>query len=267
MRYSRAVNSRCRCVIFLLATNFLWAQKPSPPTAEELGAITARGKRLTEYDRAAHKAIAAVKAIHPLPGKGSLYLGEEAPSGWVFWFGNWDGPGKNFLTAYEARQEGSSLQFIVKEVPPEDKPPANLSAGARAMQAAMHQFKPTQTRPYSIAVIPIEAGGFYVYIYPSQINLRVYPLGGDSRFKINKDGAVVEDRQMHRGIIEIDPERSIPPGSKLVGGNHSHILSDLPEDTDVFHVLRQDPPLPEYIATKNFIYDVEPNGSIKIVKK
>ena len=244
-----------------------WAQKPVPPTGEELAAITARGKRLTEYDRAAHQAIAAVKAIHPVPGKGPLYLGQQVPSGWVFWFGHWDDAGRNFVTAYEARQEGSSLQFIVKEVPPGDKQPANLTAAAGAMQAAMREFKPTQKRPYSIAVIPVEEDGFYVYIYPSQINPRVYPLGGDSRFKINKGGTVLEDRQMHRVITEIDPERSIPPGSKLAGGNHSHILSDVPEDTDVFHVLRQDPPLPEYIATKNFIYDVEPDGSIKIVKK
>jgi hypothetical protein len=40
------------------------------------------------------------------------------------------------------------------------------------------------------------------------------------------------------------------------------VLSDEPEDTDVLHVLQQDPPLPEMIGTPHFLYQVAADGSI-----
>ncbi len=43
-------------------------------------------------------------------------------------------------------------------------------------------------------------------------------------------------------------------------------MTDTPEDTDVFHVLRQKQPLPEAVGTKNGIYMVEIDGTIKRVK-
>jgi hypothetical protein len=39
----------------------------------------------------------------------------------------------------------------------------------------------------------------------------------------------------------------------------------VPEDTDVFHVLARKPSLPEWIATKSFVYQIQPDGSIKYV--
>ena len=44
---------------------------------------------------------------------------------------------------------------------------------------------------------------------------------------------------------------------------HTTVLDDIPEDTDVFHVLARQPAIPEYIVTESFIYKVESNGQIR----
>jgi len=45
---------------------------------------------------------------------------------------------------------------------------------------------------------------------------------------------MIETRQLHKTILEI---KNAPSDTKKVVGYHTHILTDIPEDTDVFHVL------------------------------
>ena len=84
------------------------------------------------------------------------------------------------------------------------------------------------------------------------------------RYLVSPDGTrVLEKRQMHKSILETTPQS----GKKTVAGFHTHVLSDLPEDTDVFHVLSQDPPLPEFLGTPHFTYQVKTDGTIQIEEK
>ena len=48
---------------------------------------------------------------------------------------------------------------------------------------------------------------------------------------------------------------------------HTYVLDDVPEDTDVFHVLTGSPPSPELVITKQFVFQVDPDGSIKYLGK
>jgi hypothetical protein len=59
----------------------------------------------------------------------------------------------------------------------------------------------------------------------------------------------------------------MPRGATLSGSYHTQILSDVPEDSDVFHVLTRKPPVPETVGTQHFIYEVQKDGAIRIVKK
>jgi hypothetical protein len=52
----------------------------------------------------------------------------------------------------------------------------------------------------------------------------------------------------------------------MVAGYHTHVLSDIPEDTDVLHVLQQDPPVPETIGTADFVYVIGVDGAIALKK-
>jgi hypothetical protein len=69
----------------------------------------------------------------------------------------------------------------------------------------------------------------------------------------------VAKRQLHKTIIEVAP----PKGTPTLASFHTHVLTDVPEDTDVFHVLTRQPPQPEIIGTLNKkVYEISPDGTI-----
>jgi hypothetical protein len=84
------------------------------------------------------------------------------------------------------------------------------------------------------------------------------------RYLLSTDGGkVLEKRQLHKSILETPP---LDKGKKSVAGFHTHTLSDLPEDTDVFHVLTQDPRTPEMVATPHFVFKILADGTITLTK-
>jgi hypothetical protein len=83
---------------------------------------------------------------------------------------------------------------------------------------------------------------------------------------ISPDGTkIVSKRQLHKSIIEVEPPTD--KNKQQVGGIHTHVLDDKPQDTDVFHVLARKPAVPEMIITKEFVFEVKPDGSIKFIGK
>jgi hypothetical protein len=121
-------------------------------------------------------------------------------------------------------------------------------------------------RKYNVAVLPAPENQLYIYLVPAPTDKDLYPLGADERYLVSADGeTIVEKRRLHMGLIP--NQGPIPPGATFEGGVHSHVLSNVPEDTDVFHVLIRKPSTPETIATQIAIYTVNPDGTIKIVQK
>ena len=113
-------------------------------------------------------------------------------------------------------------------------------------------------------VLPADSGQLYVYLEPAQTQTGVVPLGGDARYLISADGlSIIEAHRMHNSILE---KRPAAPGVKEVAGYRAHVLSDVPEDGDVFYVLRQHPPLPEYVGSAKCTYVVNADGTIANVK-
>jgi hypothetical protein len=45
------------------------------------------------------------------------------------------------------------------------------------------------------------------------------------------------------------------------------VLSDVPEDSDVFCVLSRKPSMPEYVGSKTAVYVVNTDGSIQFVER
>ncbi len=136
----------------------------------------------------------------------------------------------------------------------------NLAA-AKGIEAAKRDFGET-SHPYNVAVLPAESGGMYVYLYPAQVKKGVYPLGADVRYRLSPDGTkITEKRQMHKTIIESGPERK---EIKVAVGYHTHVLSDLPEDTDVMLVLTRQPQMPEIVVAGAYMFTIDTNGKITV---
>ena len=240
------------------------AQKTSNPTNEELGGITERGRLLYEYDQAAWHASDAVQMANPKNIEGQRYIAKKENGKWVVVFGRLDDDRSRFRISYEANEQATLRQFTVRQESVGRQDEGFFLYAARAIEVAMRDFGQAN-RPYNVAVLPAPEEQLYVYMYPAQTKARVYPLGGDARYLVSGDGTqILEKRQMHKTIIENQPAKGT---KKVVAGYHTHVLTDQPEDTDVFHVLTQDPPLPEFVTTPHFTYAVKTDGTIQIEQK
>lgn len=239
-------------------------QEVVPPKSEELAAVTEWGRLLYEYDQAAWHASDAVQMANPKNIEGQRYIAKKENGKWEVVFGRLSDDRSRFGISYEASEQATLRQFAVKQEPAEREDEGFFLYAARAIEVAMKDFG-SANRPYNFAVLPGPEEQLYVYLYPAQTKARVYPLGGDVRYLVSPDGTkILEKRQLHKTIIENQPAKGT---KKVLAGFHTHVLSDQPEDTDVFHVLTQDPPLPEFVATPHFTYQVKTDGTIQVEEK
>jgi hypothetical protein len=136
-----------------------------------------------------------------------------------------------------------------------------LVTAANAIAVTEGSFRPIAQRRYNTAVLPNDDGSAYVYFYPAQIDPEIFPLGGDERYRVSADGkTILEDHRMHQSILDVAP--SAPTGTTAVAGWHTDIFSDVPEDTDVFHVLARTPPTPDYVSAEGQMYKIAIDGTI-----
>lgn len=240
------------------------AQQPVAPTSEELAAITERGRMLYEYDQAAWHASDAVQTANPKTVEGRRSIAKKDNGKWRVVFGKLNQDHSRLEIAYEAMQQDQPRQFAIQKEPEKREDDGFFLFAARAIERALRDFGRVSL-PYNVAVLPASEEQLYVYLYPAQTEARVYPLGGDARYLVSADGQkILEKRQMHKAIIETRPSSK---AKKLAAGFHTHVLSDVPEDTDVFHVLTQDPPVPEIVGTADFVYQIMADGTIRIEKE
>lgn len=246
-------------VVLLLASVAASAQteRTTPASEAELAQITERGRNLAAYDVAAWHGTDAVRALQPTEGSVVRYIAKRTADGWTVAFGRLNENRDKFLINYEAIQGSTPKAFKASKLGPAKEDAGFFLFAARAIDTSLADFK-GEERPYNVAVLPAASNQLYVYVLPAQTNHGVYPLGGDVRYLVSGDGLkIIEKRQMHKAIIE----RSV--AENIEAGYHTAIMDQIPEDSDVFHVLTRTPSVPEYIATKDFVYFIEANGNAR----
>jgi hypothetical protein len=255
-------------IVFLLSIA-TWANaQVVPPNQSELNDITARGRALAEYDFAAWHATDAVEALKPRNGTITEYIARPTAKGWAAVFGRLSASRDTFYVAYEAMRSAQTGPFQGFTAVGHQEPVADAgyyARAARAIDTAKKDFGPVR-RSYNTAVLPLPDSSWYVYLMPAQTVAGVFPLGADTRYLISADGrTILEKRRMHNAVIEFSQPRPPQPGAAMAAGTHTAVVADIPEDTDVFHVLVRTPRIPEYIMTDHFIYRVETDGTIKFL--
>ncbi len=242
-----------------------WAKKKPDASEQVFADVSTRGRFLEEYDMAAWHATDALAALKPEKGAIQKYVARKTEAGWVVVFGRFNDKNDRFLIVYEATQKNKPDEFEVKRHdPPLDDQEFFFHAATAIVKALQNFGRPN--RPYNTYILPTETNDFYVYLLPAQTENGVYPFGGDVRYLFSADGnTILETRQMHKTILELKEE---PNSSKtLVAGVHVHVLTNQPEDSDVFHVLTQQPPRPEYVGTPDkHLYSISETGIILRVK-
>jgi hypothetical protein len=252
-------------VVVACVASAQWAGAQNAPDQKELDQITARGRALAGYQRAAWTASMQLLATNPDPWTAQRYVAYHADSGWVVAFGRLNADRDTFYVsniavpaAVNGQRVDSTYEFHAFDGAPDID---YLVRAARAMDLATMRLGATK-RAYSAAAIPDENGDWYVYLTPSADVASVWPLGEDVRYRVSADGQrVLETRQMHAGMVEVTKD-----GARLVANKTAKPLHDLPEDSDVFHVLVNRSGVSEIVTTKHNQYTIAPDGSITVGK-
>jgi hypothetical protein len=236
----------------------------APPTADSLDAISYRGYLLAQYDYAASAASDSVVGRRPDEGLIQGYVAHRRGERWEVAFGRLSAGRDTFYTALEARQrDADPSNFDIVAFTPARADTGYYARARRAIAIAKDDFG-KQPRPYNTAVIERPNGTLWVYLMPAQVQAGVYPLGADVRYLFPADGrTILAKRKLHNTVIEYVPQTN--GSGKIEAGTHTAVLDDIPEDTDVFHVLARQPRVPEYIVTEEFMYYVATNGDIRLV--
>jgi hypothetical protein len=238
-------------------------------TPSQLADITDRGRALAGYQRAVWRAYAQLLATRPDPRLVQRYIAYHADSGWVVAFGRLSVTRDTFYVssvAIPAVVNGRRVDTLFTLETPAT-PGADtdyLVRAARAIDTATALFWPS-ARPYEAAVLPAADGSWWVYVIPAANRAGVWPLGDDMRYRISADGrAILEARRMHVGVIEYD--RTLrQEDTRFTAGVHNTLTSEVPEDTDVYHVLTRQPRVFEYVFTPRSLYMINEDGSIRFV--
>ncbi len=251
-------------LVVLCATPAM-SKKPPKISDAELQQITERGRELYAYDQAAWHSSDAVQAQHPKDGEVRRYIAQKTSEGWIVAYGHLNDTRDAFLITYVA-SEGKTLEdFSVQHfaVPQQDN--GFFLSAAKAIDLALKDFR-GENRPYNVAVLPAPNGLLYVYVLPAQTKDGVYPLGGDERYTVSPNGEkIVEDHRMHQAVLDFDTHN--PNVAKIAAGYHVHVLSEVPEDSDVFFVLSRRPAVPEYLgANGKMLFVIQADGSIAHAK-
>jgi hypothetical protein len=245
------------------------AAAQSSPRQQELDEISARGRALAGYQRAAWAASMQLMATNPDPEKVQRYVAYHADSGWVVAFGRASADRDTFYVsqiAIPAAVNGQRVDSLFEFQQFADFGPDTdfLARAARAMDLAVITFGATP-RAYSAAALPNVNGEWFIYLIPSANAASVWPLGDDIRYRVSADGRrILDTHRMHKGMVS---DRDDSDGKRLTSTGHSKALHDLPEDTDVFHVLMGRPVKPEVVVTPHNQYIIGVDGSVKLQTK
>jgi hypothetical protein len=249
----------------LTLANAVSAQEKKPAaTAPDFAAITARGRALAAYDKAAWFSTDAVQALDPKEGTVSRYVGRKTKTGWTVMYGRIGDKFDRFLIAYEAVQGDTPEKFTVKKHEPPLEDIGYYLHAARAVDTVRNSYI-HENRAYNVSLVPADDGKFYVYIIPAQMKEGIYPFGGDARYLVSEDGWTILDKvSLHDTVVDEkdDAKDPHPPASR----SHTDTLSDVPVDTDVFYVLSRKPLLPEYVSAGKNKYLIKVDGAIEPAK-
>ncbi len=254
-------------LLLLLGSDYSVARKKNQPSDPQWADITSRGRILAEYDVAACHASDAAEALKPDKSIAKIYIARHGGLGWEVVFGRLNDGRNKFLVVYLASPTENPQAFTVKKLDPPAEDQGFYLAAAKALETALQDFgKPG--RPYNKYVLPAPKNQLFVYLLPAQTTNGVYPMGGDVRYLLSEDGsAIIEKRQMHKTILEFDMRDTSAKLKKIESGIHTHVLSNVPEDSDVFYVLSRKPLIPEYIGTMDKkIYVIQVDGTIYLGK-
>lgn len=237
---------------------------PFVPAAESLLAISRRGHAIAQHDRAAWLATGAMTLPLSYHSGVRKLISRKTSTGWEVALGDLTESGSEFRVNTIATP-GMQTTWASQIFDPPAVDTGYFARAARAIETALVMFLPVARRPYIATAIPAEDGPWWwVYVYPSPLQEGIWPRGGDMRFRVSADGRVItESRRLHDEITEYSVRSARM--TAVTADGVSILKGNVPEDTDVFHILQRRPALPELLTAGKHRYRIDVDGRITML--
>lgn len=234
------------------------------PSTEEIVKIENRGRQIADYERAAIKATDLLLASEPNKSKLGIYLAINSGGTWVVYFGKISDAGTEFVVArsyfcpdglFNEMKEVQDFQTATKEI-------LHL---AKAVELALSSIKGKFQR-YNSNVFREKNSSITVYLTPGNENPEIILLGGDFKFSISQDGSeILNEALLHKSVLRMP--LNIGGGKQPASAFHTHVLDDLPTETDVALVLLNPQLAPHFVAGPRWMSRVDATGKITILER
>lgn len=259
------MDSKFTKIIFLLAIFLLMRldlfAKETTPTLAEIVRIEKRGKEIADYERATIRATDLLLASNPDRSTLGVYIAENKNKMWTVLFGKV--LDRRFHSAYyfscpegqfDKMQPGGEFKNLSKEI----------FYFANALDIAIKKFAPKRKFPqYNPSVFREPDGTISVYLLPGNTEADIVLIGGDFKITVSEDASkVLKITELHKGYLRAPAKSS---DGDIVAGFHTHILSDLPTETDVAMIILNPVLAPHYVTGKNWMSEIDANGKITIL--
>lgn len=247
----------------LMACQSIFAEE-SRPAKEVVERVERRGQQIADYERAAIRATNLLLASKPDESKLGLYVVVNKNNVWAVYFGKIT-ENKFHFWYYYSCPEG---QFDKMKPEGEFKDaPKDIYYFALAIDLATKAIEPDMRFPrYNTSVFREQDGTIAVYFLPGNTEPDVVLLGGDFKVSVSSDATKVLNKiSLHESTFKVPV--NMKEDQELIGGFHTHILDDLPVETDVALIILNPILAPHYVTGRIWMSKVDANGKISILGK
>lgn len=239
--------------------------KEKEPFAEEIARIEKRAELIAGYERA------SILSSDYLMGRQVDTNGVETwvalfeERMWVVYYGKLSKKEKQFKSVYVVAIPHGKSKEVTMASP--RKTSKDLLTFARAIKIAANEITEPQVPRYNPSVFREIDGTITVYFLPGNTQEGIVLIGGEYKVSVSSDGKrVLNSRKVHNSILRMQ-EHPADPDDKPAGGYHTHVLGDLPEETEVA-VLRLHPTLaPHIIVGEKWTFGVDKEGKVFLMGK
>lgn len=248
--------------LFILCIN-VFAEEIAPSTGE-IAKIEKRGKEIADYERAAIRATDLLLTSKPDQSKLEIYIAINHDGIWMVYFGKISEDRNEFIVAhfYSCPNGLFREMKVVQNVKVASK---DILPLAKAIKLALRSIE-TRFPKYNTNVFREGNGTITVYLTPGNEKPEVILFGGDYKLSISPDGTKVLNRTLfHKSVLELPLH--MKDGRESAGAFHTHVLNDLPTETDIALILLNPQLAPHFIAGPIWFSRIDVNGKITILGK
>lgn len=214
--------------------------------------------------RAAH-ATDALLASKRKPPEAGIFFATREQETWFVQFGRVGGDGKAFVPARVFCAKRTNLRAM-EEVAPEKAP--KVHAQARAVMLAAAEAAAAGAGAGLNPVVLADPGGITVYLLQGTTEPGRAVMGGDFRIRTDREGRqLVEARRLHRSALTLPADAECGEGASQpasrCGTLHSHVLGELPTETDVATVINHPEMAPHHVLGPTWAFRIGADGAIE----